>query len=284
MPRSARWWKTGFALLISLILSLILFTPAVIYSASGQIEWTINTQYTGSSGSDWATGGSSATSPYGTGSYLPGSYGSYGTSSGSGSATSSAAQVDQSSFGLWIGGNAGKTKVSYISVPEGSSVPLVSYSPAGGSSKLYDVWEAAGGLKGTITSLNLPSGTSQGDYQAGETGRHTLLLHSGTTASNLVIIDVGLPGAGSSQFQGQSAAGSYSGQSTGSRSVSINTGYSGQGVYSDDGLIQIIGIDSGFGSGTPSQDDYGWGSLYGDILIDSADSGFMSDVPAGSPI
>jgi hypothetical protein len=169
-------------------------------------------------------------------------------------------------------------------VPAGSNVPLISYSPAGGAAKLYDVWAAAGGLKGTITSLNLPSGTSQGDYWASETGRHTLLLHSGTTASNLVIIDVGLSGAGNGQSQGQSAAGSYSGQSTGSRSVSINTGYSGQGVYSDDGLIQIIGADSGFGSGAPSQDDYGWGSLYGDILIDSADSGFMSDVPAGSAI
>jgi hypothetical protein len=86
----------------------------------------------------------------------------------------------------------------YFSTKVSSVVPLLRYSPTGGPVKLYDIWEGGAGLMGTITSINLPAGYSQESYQAATAGRHMLILSSGNTASNAVIVDVeGQVGAGS---------------------------------------------------------------------------------------
>ena len=85
-----------------------------------------------------------------------------------------------------------------------SAIPLLRYSSAGGPVALYDIWETGAGLTGTITSINLAAGYSQGSYQVVTAGRHMLLLSSGNAASNVVIVDVG------GQAAAGSAIGSYS--------------------------------------------------------------------------
>jgi len=154
---------------------------------------------------------------------------------------------------------------TYIEADLGSTVKLLSYTKAGTAAKLCDIQEAGSALTGYSVSMTLPTGYSDGIYQANSAGRHILMLIAGNSASNVVIIEV-------AQKKSES-----------SPTSSLSPG-DGNGVSSG-GQIPIVSPYSGFDPSLPPGSSGDWNSLdYGEILIDSRESGFLADVPAGELI
>jgi hypothetical protein len=87
--------------------------------------------------------------------------------------TPATSQTSSEGLGLWAT-DINNNRNVYFSAVMGSAIPLLRYSLTGGSGKIYDVWETETGLTGTITSINLAAGYSQGSYQPVAAGRHML--------------------------------------------------------------------------------------------------------------
>lgn len=130
-------------------------------------------------------------------------------------------------YGLWFTDSGYISRSLYETAAVGSIVPLLCYSASGGQAYLYDILETAGGIRGNATPLSLPMGMSRGSLQAAVPGRHILMLISGNSASNVVILDVGQ--AGSSAGGVWQPGGSYGSGEGSIRTVNVNIVSTGPG-------------------------------------------------------
>lgn len=152
-------------------------------------------------------------------------------------------------YGLWLTDSGYVSQSLYETAALGSIVPLLYYSASGGQAILYDILETAGGIRGNATPLSLPMGMSRGSLQATVIGRHILILISGNSASNVVILDVGQT---SSSASGSWQPDGFSGTGEGNRRiVNMNIVSTGPGQQTTTSTgNELVNVDSGMGGST----------------------------------
>jgi hypothetical protein len=88
---------------------------------------------------------------------------------------------------LWI--QKGADWSQYAIAPEGTGVPLIAFSSAGGQADYYELIQTDE-LNVTFRRVNLSTGYNSMSFPADEVGRHVLLFVLNNQPSNAVIVDV----------------------------------------------------------------------------------------------